>query len=394
MLMERQTTTNFRSLASAVENVYLVEASPALRDAQKKLLGTDQPFEEVQDGLRCKSKYSGLPITWYEDVRFVPNGGKSNPEGHLTATDLLRLDASKMPFIFAHEFFDALPIHAFRSVAPAPNPTVLETPTGPLPLSKSSSRSREPQWRELVVSPTPPPSVLYPKPRSDPPPPDFQLSVAKASTPPALFLPTLSARYRALLPTSGSVIEISPESHSYAAEFARRIGGSSRGTTAFSTPSMASTKREPSGAALVLDYGPLDTIPTNTLRGIQAHKQVSPFASPGLVDLSADVDFTALADAAIEASEGVEVHGPVEQGFWLESVGIKERLQMLNRGIDKETGPSTKEKEDKKKQVQKAVERLVERGGGGMGRIYKAMAIIPEASGKRKPVGFGGSVKM
>jgi len=157
---------------------------------------------------------------------------------------------------------------------------------------------------------------------------------------------------------------------------------------------MASRKREPSGAALILDYGPLDTIPTNTLRGIQAHKQVSPFTSPGHVDLSADVDFTALADAAIEASEGVEVHGPVEQGFWLESVGIKERLQMLCKGIDKETGTTADEKEDKKKQVKKAVERLIERGGGGMGRIYKAMAIIPEASGKRKPVGFGGSVKI
>lgn len=81
VLMERQTTTSFRSLASAVEQVYLVEASPALRDAQKKLLGVDQPFEEVQDGLRCKSKYPGLPITWYEDIRFVPNGENSDPEG-------------------------------------------------------------------------------------------------------------------------------------------------------------------------------------------------------------------------------------------------------------------------------------------------------------------------
>ena len=253
---------------------------------------------------------------------------------------------------------------------------------------------RKPQWRELVVSPTPPPSVLNPKPRTDPPPPDFLLSVSKASTPAALFLPTLSARYRAILPTPGSVIEISPESHSYAAEFARRIGGSSQGATASSITQTESVKREPSGAALILDYGPSDTIPTNTLRGIRAHKQVSPFSSPGLVDLSADVDFTALADAATGASEGVEVHGPAEQGFWLESVGIRERLQMLCRGIDKETGTESKEKEDKKKQLQKAVERLVERGGGGMGRIYKAMAIIPEGNGTRRPVGFGGSVNV
>ena len=150
------------------------------------------------------------------------------------------------------------------------------------------------------------------------------------------------------------------------------------------------TKPEPSGAALILDYGPLDTIPANTLRGIRSHKQVSPFSSPGLVDLSADVDFTALAEAATGASEGIEVHGPVEQGFWLESVGIRERAQLLSRAVDKDANEG---KEEQKRHVQQSVERLVERGGGGMGRIYKAMAIIPEGAGKRKPVGFGGNVQ-
>ena len=159
---------------------------------------------------------------------------------------------------------------------------------------------------------------------------------------------------------------------------------------------MEIAKPVPSGGALILDYGPPDTISTNSLRGIRAHKQVSPFSSPGLVDLSADVDFTALAEAATAASEGVEVHGPVEQGYWLESIGIRERAQMLCRGIDKDTGAEHEgnEKEVRKRQVHQAVERLVERGGGGMGRIYKAMAIIPEGGGRRRPVGFGGNVSM
>ena len=159
---------------------------------------------------------------------------------------------------------------------------------------------------------------------------------------------------------------------------------------------MEITKPVPSGGALILDYGPLHKIPTNSLRGIRAHKQVSPFSSPGLVDLSADVDFTALAEAATAASEGVEVHGPVEQGYWLESIGIRERAQMLCRAIDKETGSNDEgnEKESRKRQIHQALERLVERGGGGMGRIYKAMAIIPEGGGERRPVGFGGNVRM
>ena len=70
----QQTIVNFRSLASAVEQVYLVEASPGLREQQKKVLCGEEPFEDVKNGVRCKSKYLGLPVTWYEDIRFVPNG--------------------------------------------------------------------------------------------------------------------------------------------------------------------------------------------------------------------------------------------------------------------------------------------------------------------------------
>lgn len=310
-----------------------------------------------------------------------------------------KIDASRTPFIFAHEFFDALPIHAFQSVAPNPNDSAqtLETPTGPLPLSRPSPQSKTPQWRELVVMPTAPPSNITSATSNSPSNPhlDFQLSIAKASTPPSLLLPTLSERYKALLPTPGSVIEISPESHSYAADFARRIGGSSlKGAakpTSYSNkekPLPQTAKPKPSGAALILDYGPASTIPTSTLRGIRAHKPTSPFTSPGLVDISADVDFTALAEAALDASPGVEVHGPVEQGFWLETMGIRERGEMLCKGLDKE---GEKGVEEAKKRVRGAIERLVERGGGAMGKIYKVLAIVPERGGKR-PVGFGGGV--
>ena len=131
----------------------------------------------------------------------------------------------------------------------------------------------------------------------------------------------------------------------------------------------------------------MSTIPTSTLRGIRNHKLVSPFSSPGLVDISADVDFIALAEAAINASPGVEVHGPVEQGGWLERMGVRERGDMLMRKADDGKGD-----EDGRERIRKGVERLVERGGGAMGRIYKVLAIVPEAGGRRKPVGFGGGI--
>ena len=103
------------------------------------------------------------------------------------------------------------------------------------------------------------------------------------------------------------------------------------------------------------------------------------------MDISADVDFTALAEAAVNASPGVEVHGPTEQGDWLERMGVWERSKALI-GNFKDGDVEGRER------VMAAVGRLVERGGGSMGKLYKVMAIVPENGGKRRPVGFGGSV--
>ena len=220
--------------------------------------------------------------------------------------------------------------------------------------------------------------------------PDFQLSLAKASTPTSLVLPETSQRYKALKSRPDSVIEISPESHSYVAEFAHRIGGANQSRGFQTTDSTSRTsKPSPSGGALIIDYGPSATIPTSTLRGIKAHKLVSPFVSPGEIDISADVDFTALAEAALNASEGVEVHGPIEQGDWLELMGMKERVEMLCKNASK----SGTEGEETVKRIRSAATRLVEKGGGGMGRLYKFLAITPE-SGGRRPVGFGGELRM
>lgn len=238
--------------------------------------------------------------------------------------------------------------------------------------------AKEPQWREMVISPAPPDSThsSLKTPQSQQslnPPPEFELTLSKSSTPHSLYLPEMSERYKALRSQPGSLIEISPESYAYAQEFAKRIGGSP------STP-----KSSPSGAALILDYGPSDTIPTNSLRGIRGHQRVSPLSSPGLVDLSADVDFVALAEAALTASLCVEVHGPVEQGAFLLGMGIKERASMLLKGSALD--------EEKKNRVESGWQRLIDRGGSGMGKVYKAMAILPETGGKRRPVGFGGDV--
>ncbi|KAJ9621350.1 hypothetical protein H2203_007402 [Taxawa tesnikishii (nom. ined.)] len=348
-----RTIRNFKPFSSAIEAVYLVEASPSLREAQHKLLCGDKPLEEIDIGHRSLSKYTDdLRIIWCEDIRFVPK------------------ESTKTPFIVAHEFFDALPIHVFQSVPPA-SPSEIKTPTGSHPVSASALRTAQTnQWRELLVSPTSPYAISKPENPSGPAP-EFELTLAKASTPNSLYLPELSNRYRAVKSINDALVEISPESQEYAADFAVRIGGGVAQSPApvFTSPSRSSPsstpavisgassepqsvrpvrsaakpevieKPTPSGAALILDYGSASSIPTNSLRGIKAHTRVSPFSEPGLVDISADVDFLALAESAINASLGVEVHGPVDQARFLTSMGIQERAaQLVKRVVDVERG--------------------------------------------------------
>ena len=93
------------------------------------------------------------------------------------------------------------------------------------------------------------------------------------------------------------------------------------------------------------------------------------------------MDFTALAEAALKASKGVEVHGPVEQGAWLEVMGIRERAEMLVKGMEK----------GKVESIEGAWKRLTDRSQVGMGKVYKVMAVTPENGGKAL-VGFGGDL--
>ncbi|KAF1813055.1 DUF185-domain-containing protein [Eremomyces bilateralis CBS 781.70] len=366
-----RTVRQFKPIADRIESIYMVEASPPLREKQQRLLCDSQDVKETEAGFEGISKHlPGAKIVWCDQLKDVPK------------------DANRMPFIVAHEFFDALPIHVFKSIAPDEKASSIITTNNP----HAPSLKKPNDWRELLVSPIANPSKLKMSPsgqsqteRDDFP--EFQLSPANASTPHSMLLPETSLRYQRLKTMTGSVVEISPESLSLAAEIAMRIGGgpASSPTSKRSTHKAASTfHKTPSGGALILDYGPLSTIPANTLRGIRSHQLVSPFSKAGLTDLSIDVDFTAIAEAAINASEGVEVHGPVDQALWLETIGGRSRVDALVRGAD----------EEKKSRIEGAWKRLVDRGPTGMGQLYKAMAVLPCLPGMegRRPIGFGGDV--
>ncbi|UPX14127.1 uncharacterized protein EKO05_0004618 [Ascochyta rabiei] len=375
-----RTLSSFKRMTKSIEAIYLVEASPHLQRQQALRLAGTEELEKSGVGGRAKCKY--LPhcdIHWCEDIRFVPK------------------EETSTPFILAHEFFDALPIHVFQNVPASsiPKSSTIMTPTGPI-TPKHGPTAPGNQWHELVVSPTNPyASTPNLKPGEEKP--DFEMTVSKTPTPHSLYLPKMSKRYAKLDKTADAIIEISPESLNYVSDFAVRIGGShgaaSRPPKPGSPPSAkpVSTADTPfkkataSGAALILDYGTTSTIPANTLRGIRSHQPVSPFASPGLVDLSADVDFLALAESALAASDNVEVHGPVDQSFFLATMGIRERAErLLKNAKDDET----------RRRLEIGWKRLVDRGPNGMGKLYKAMAIVPYVEGKkvRRPVGFGGDL--
>jgi NADH dehydrogenase [ubiquinone] 1 alpha subcomplex assembly factor 7 len=110
----------------------------------------------------------------------------------------------------------------------------------------------------------------------------------------------------------GAIAEVSPARAALARQIGARIAGSG-------------------GVALLIDYGAWAAGPTgDTLQAVQGHAACAPLECPGQADLSAQVDFRALAEAA--AAGGAAVHGPVAQGTFLRALGIEARaLRLLGR---------------------------------------------------------------
>jgi len=71
----RQTIANFKPMASAIDTIYLVEASPILREAQRRLLCDDSPVQEHPMGQQstCK-RIPNAKVIWVEDIKFIPRG--------------------------------------------------------------------------------------------------------------------------------------------------------------------------------------------------------------------------------------------------------------------------------------------------------------------------------
>ena len=123
------------------------------------------------------------------------------------------------------------------------------------------------------------------------------------------------------------------------------------------------------GAALVIDYGHTETAVGETLQAVGGHGFVDLLEAPGEIDLTAHVDFRALARAARE--QGAHVHGPLTQGEFLRRLGIAERAQKLKeRATAKQAG-----------EIDAALARLTAPGATGMGELFKAIGLADPGLG-------------
>lgn len=123
------------------------------------------------------------------------------------------------------------------------------------------------------------------------------------------------------------------------------------------------------GAALIVDYGHDRPGKGDTLQSVSRQAFADPFEAPGERDLTAHVDFSALAAAA----RGVRVSGPVAQGDWLDAMGLALRAAALAKAA-----PGRVE------EIAEARDRLS--SPKRMGRLFKAMALsAPEWP---QPAGF------
>ncbi len=127
------------------------------------------------------------------------------------------------------------------------------------------------------------------------------------------------------------------------------------------------------GMALLIDYGSDAATPEgDTFRAVSRHAAADPLQAPGEVDLSAHVDFRAVAARA--AGAGAVVYGPITQGEFLGRLGIVTRLAALLRHAEPAQAAA----------LESGCARLV--GDDAMGRLFKVLALT--APGSPAPAGF------
>lgn len=152
---------------------------------------------------------------------------------------------------------------------------------------------------------------------------------------------------------SGTIVEIQPAAAALAARLGERFAHAP-------------------GAALFVDYGYFPRASGSTLSAVRQHRPERILEDIGEADLSAHVDFAAVAEAARSADAAV--WGPVPQGRFLTSLGAEARLAVL----------SARASPAQRGLLESGLRRLID--PQEMGTLFKAMAVT--TLGLPAPAGF------
>jgi SAM-dependent MidA family methyltransferase len=125
-------------------------------------------------------------------------------------------------------------------------------------------------------------------------------------------------------------------------------------------------------AGLFVDYGPAGPAVGDTLQAVRRHAYASPLAEPGAADLTAHVQFAALARKA--RSAGLAADGPLTQAEFLGRMGVAERAARLMSANPGRAG-----------EIEAAVQRLI--SPTGMGSLFKVLALRSPALSPSVPFG-------
>ncbi|GAB0087428.1 Protein arginine methyltransferase NDUFAF7 [Sergentomyia squamirostris] len=229
-------------------SVHLVEISPYMCQAQAdRLCYTHDEVTDPQSAhFYAGEMLSGIKIFWYKRLEDVPE---------------------KFSIIYAHEFFDALPVHKLEK--------------------------RDNSWREILVD------LDVEKENT------FRFIKSREETPASKIFSQLAEE----LKDDRNHVEFSLDTFNAINHLTLRL-------------------EEFGGFSLIMDYGHLGE-KSDTFRAFKQHKLHNPLEDPGQADLTADVDFKQFKFIA-ERDQKVLTFGPVAQGDFLKRLGSDLRLQVTN----------------------------------------------------------------
>lgn len=305
-LLELAHSSKLMDFGKSIRSVHLIEASRELRQEQKETMkkalshliqlefadeNDKDKKDEAKDPISTSSSndlVNTIQVVWHDDfASFQRHRDKDVPS-----------------MIIMQEFLDALPVHQFQKTEDGWRERMIDVVSAegednpPLPVPSTFSNSNK---RQLI--------------------PRLRQVLAPQVTPAVdLLLAPNQAQYDHF--PEGTVVEICPDALVLLQDVAMVL-------------------EESRGAALIVDYGEEGT--SDTLRAFSKHQQVPLTSKPGMVDVTADVDFFALKNclsgkaflrgssgkpdtSAVVAVKELEIQsfGPVPQGEFLMKMGAGE----------------------------------------------------------------------